>query len=100
MVSPLNANLGGLPALLIQCGTDDLLAPDAGNLAVRAAAAGVDVTSSQWPGLWHNFVLQPGLTAAADSALTQAACFVARASAPDGPQQLGDPGNEPGADGG
>jgi epsilon-lactone hydrolase len=100
MVSPLHANLGGLPPLLIQCGTDDLLAPDAGNLAVRAAAAEVDVTYSRWPGLWHDFALQPDITAAADSALAQAAWFVARVSAPDGPEQLADTGERPGADGG
>ncbi len=92
--------LGGLPALLIQCGTDDLLAPDSENLAVRAAAAGVDVTYSRWPGLWHDFALQPGITAAAGSALAQAAWFVARVSAPDGPEQRADTGAGPGADGG
>jgi epsilon-lactone hydrolase len=76
MVSPLHADLGGLPPLLIQCGTDDLLAPDAEHLAVRAAAADVDVTYSRWPGMWHDFALQPDITAAADSALAQAAWFV------------------------
>lgn len=55
------ANLGGLHPLLIQCGTDDLLAPDAEKLAVRAAAADVDVTYSHWPGLWHDFALQPDI---------------------------------------
>jgi epsilon-lactone hydrolase len=79
MVSPLYADLGGLPPLLIQCGTDDLVAPDAENLAVRAKAAGVDVTYSRWPGLWHDFALQPDITAAADSAVAQAAWFVAGA---------------------
>jgi epsilon-lactone hydrolase len=100
MVSPLNADLGGLPPLLIQCGTDDLLAPDAGNLAVRAAAAGVDVTYSRWPGLWHDFALQPDITAAAGSALAQAAWFIARVCAPDRPDQLADTGQGPGAGGG
>ena len=80
MVSPLYADLGGLPPLLIQCGTDDLVAPDAENLAVRAKAAGVDVTYSRWPGLWHDFALQPDITAAAHSAVAQAAWFVARVS--------------------
>jgi epsilon-lactone hydrolase len=80
MVSPLRADLGGLPPLLIQCGTDDLLAPDAETLSVRAEGAGVDVTYSRWPGLWHDFGLQPDITAAADSALAQAAWFVARVS--------------------
>jgi monoterpene epsilon-lactone hydrolase len=77
-VSPLKAELAGLPPLLIQSGADDLLAPDAERLAVRASAAGVDVTYTRWPGLWHDFALQPDLVAAADSALSQASWFVAR----------------------
>jgi epsilon-lactone hydrolase len=99
MVSPLHANLGGLPPLLIQCGTDDLLAPDAENLAVRAAAADVDVTCSRWPGMWHDFALQPDITAAGARALAQAAWFVARVSALDGPKQPAETGKGPGADG-
>ncbi len=75
-VSPLLATHGGLPPLLIQAGSDDLLAPDAELLAARASAAGVDVTYTRWPRMWHNFALQPGLLAAADSALAQAAWFV------------------------
>jgi epsilon-lactone hydrolase len=77
-VSPLLAAHAGLPPLLIQAGTDELLAPDAGLLAASAAAAGVDVTYTRWPRLWHDFVLQPGLLAAADSALAQAAWFLAQ----------------------
>jgi epsilon-lactone hydrolase len=100
VVSPLHARLDGLPPLLIQCGTDDLLAPDARNLAVRAAAAGVDVTCSRWPGLWHDFALQPGLTAAAGRALAQAAWFVERVAAADGPGQPPDTGEGSAVDGG
>jgi acetyl esterase/lipase len=100
MVSPLYANLGGLPPLLIQCGTDDLVAPDAENLAARAETAGVDVTYSRWPGMWHDFALQPDIIAAADSALAQAAWFIARVSAPDGPARPTDTGEGPGAGGG
>ena len=75
-VSPLRAAPAGLPPLLIQAGTDELLAPDAELLAARAADAGTDVTYTRWPRLWHDFVLQPGLLAAADSALAQAAWFL------------------------
>jgi epsilon-lactone hydrolase len=75
-VSPLHATLTGLPPLLIQAGTAELLAPDAELLAARASAAGVDVTYTRWPRLWHDFTLQAGLLAAADSALAQAAWFV------------------------
>ena len=40
------------------------------------SAAGADVTYTRWPRMWHDFVLQPGLVAAADSAVAQAAWFV------------------------
>ncbi len=76
-VSPLLAGHGGLPPLLIQAGSDELLAPDAECLAASASAAGTDVTYTRWPGMWHDFVLEPGLLAAADSAVAQAAWFVA-----------------------
>jgi epsilon-lactone hydrolase len=75
-VSPLLAAHGGLPPLLIQAGSDELLAPDAEDLATSASLAGVDVTYTRWPRMWHDFALQPGLVAAADSALAQAAWFV------------------------
>jgi acetyl esterase/lipase len=80
-VSPLHAAHAGLPPLLIQAGTSELLAPDAGLLAASASAAGVDVTYTSWPRLWHDFVLQPGLLAAADSALAQVAWFLAKLGA-------------------
>lgn len=79
-VSPLRAAHHGLPPLLIQAGDDELLAPDAGLLAASAAAAGADVSYTRWPGMWHDFALQPGVVAAADSALAQAAWFVTTVS--------------------
>jgi acetyl esterase/lipase len=75
-VSPLRAGHHGLPPLLIQAASDDLLAPDAELLATSASAAGTDVTYTRWPGMWHDFALLPGLVSAADSALSQAAWFV------------------------
>ena len=76
LVSPLLADHGGLPPLLVQAASDDLLAPDAALLAASASAAGVNVTYTRWPGMFHDFALQPGLLATADSALAQAAWFV------------------------
>jgi epsilon-lactone hydrolase len=81
LVSPLRDPHSGLPPLLIQAGTEELLAPDAERLAASAAAAEVDVTYTRWPRMWHDFVLQPGLLAAADSALAQASWFVSRVTA-------------------
>jgi epsilon-lactone hydrolase len=79
-VSPLLGTHGGLPPLLIQAGSDELLAPDAERLAASASAAGADVTYTRWPGMWHDFALQPGLLATADSAVSQAAWFVQTAT--------------------
>lgn len=80
-VSPLLAAHSGLPPLLIQAGSNELLATDAGLLAASASAAGADVTYTRWPRMWHDFMLQPGLLAAADSAIAQAAWFVRRVTA-------------------
>jgi acetyl esterase/lipase len=79
-VSPLHAAHAGLPPLLIQAGTDELLAPDAGLLAASASAAGVDVTYTRWPRMWHDFALQAGLLATAGSAVAQAAWFTGKVS--------------------
>jgi epsilon-lactone hydrolase len=81
LVSPLCAAHSGLPPLLIQAGTEELLAPDAELLAASASAAGVDVTYTRWPRMWHDFALETGLLAAADSALAQASWFVGKVSA-------------------
>jgi len=80
LVSPLRAAHSGLPPLLIQAGGRELLAPDAALLAASASAAGVDVTYTSWPPMWHDFALQPGMLAAADSALAQAAWFIGKAT--------------------
>ena len=80
-VSPLRGVDHGLPPLLIQAGTDELLAPDSELLAAAAAMAGADVTYTRWPRMWHDFALQTGMLAAADSALAQAAWFVGKVTA-------------------
>ena len=80
-VSPLRAGHHGLPPLLIQAASDDLLAPDAELLATSAAKVDVDVTYTRWPNMWHDFALLPGLVSAADSALSQSAWFVTTVTA-------------------
>jgi len=84
-VSPLLAEHDGLPPLLIQSSSDDLLAPDAERLAASASAAKVDVTYTRWPRMGHDFALQPGLLAAANSAVAQAAWFAAKVTRPASP---------------
>src|SRR6185369_12750524 len=53
LISPLFADLHGLPQMLIQVGNDDILRDDSVRLAERARAAGVDVALDVWEGMWH-----------------------------------------------
>lgn len=55
LISPLYADLRGLPPLLIQAGDYDMLLNDATRLAELAKAAGVDVTLEVWDKMWHVF---------------------------------------------
>jgi monoterpene epsilon-lactone hydrolase len=58
LAAPLYADLTGLPPLLIQVGTAEVLFDDAKRLADRARAAGVDVTLEPWDDMvhmWHFF---------------------------------------------
>ncbi len=56
-VSPLFADFRGLPPLLFQAGTTELLRDEATRAADRAFAAGVDVELELWPGVAHVFQL-------------------------------------------
>ena len=53
LVSPVYGDLRGLPPLLIQVGTREVLLSDAVRLARRAREARVDVTLDVWEGMWH-----------------------------------------------
>jgi acetyl esterase/lipase len=58
LVSPLFADLRGLPPLLVHVGSEEVLLDDAVGLSARARAAGVDVTLEEWPAMihvWHWF---------------------------------------------
>ena len=59
LASPLFADLRGLPPLLIQVGSDEVLLDDAVELAARAKAAGVDATletHERMIHVWHWFL--------------------------------------------
>jgi epsilon-lactone hydrolase len=77
-VSPLFANLTGMPPLLIQVGSAETLLDDAMRLAAAAGEADVSVTLEIWPHMihaWHlwNARLEPGR-----HALSSAGTFVRR----------------------
>jgi len=54
-LSPARADLRGLPPLLVQTGTAEMLHADAAAFARRAREAGVAVELDEWDGLWHVF---------------------------------------------
>jgi len=67
LASPLFASLTGLPPLLIQEGTADVLLSDSERLAKAAAQAGVDVTLQIGEGLPHVYQLLLGTPEAAQA---------------------------------
>jgi len=76
LISPVFADLRGLPPLLIQAGSHEVPLSDALRLAARAATADVQVTLEVIPGVPHVF---QGFAAAldeAEAALDRAAAFL------------------------
>jgi monoterpene epsilon-lactone hydrolase len=65
LASPLFASLAGLPPLLVQVGTADVLLSDSERLAAAAAEAGVDVTLKVGEGLPHVYPIMAGTPEAA-----------------------------------
>lgn len=55
--TPFNADMSGLPPVLIHVGTWELLFSDSEALAARMQAAGVDVSLKVWDGMCHNHQL-------------------------------------------
>jgi monoterpene epsilon-lactone hydrolase len=55
LISPIFADLSGLPPLIIQAGTHEVLLDDAVRLAQQAATADVEVTLDLTPGVPHVF---------------------------------------------
>ena len=58
LASPIHADLTGLPPLLIQVGTAEVLFDDATRLAEKAESAGVEVVLEPWEDMihmWHSY---------------------------------------------
>lgn len=69
-------DLSGLPPLLLQVGTNEVLLDDSTRLAERARAVGVDVVLDVTAEVPHVFQSLVGLLDEADQALDRAACFL------------------------
>ncbi len=75
-MSPIFADLTGLPPLLVQVGSHEVLLDDATRLAVRAAADDVEVTLDVTPGVPHVFQAFAALLDEGAAALDRAGAFV------------------------
>ncbi len=76
LVSPIFADLAGLPPLLIQAGSHEILLDDATILAARAAAADIAVRLEVTPGVPHVFQAFAAMLDEGDAALTGASQFL------------------------
>ena len=76
LISPVFADLSGLPPLIIQAGTHEVLLDDAVRLARQAATADVEVTLDITPGVPHVFQAYHPILDEAAAALDRAGQFL------------------------
>jgi epsilon-lactone hydrolase len=76
LISPIFADLSGLPPLIIQAGTHEVLLQDAVRLAGQAATADVEVTLDITPGVPHVFQAYHPILDEAAAALDRAGRFL------------------------
>ena len=76
LASPLEANLEGLPPLLIQVGDEEVLLSDSERFAEKAIAADVEVDLRVWPEMFHVWPACVGLFQEAADAIDEMAEFL------------------------
>jgi acetyl esterase/lipase len=76
LASPVFADLKGLPPLLVQVGTAEILLDDSLRLVARAAEQDVDVSLDVVAGAPHVFQYFAGFMSEADESLDHAATFI------------------------
>jgi acetyl esterase/lipase len=76
LISPIFGDLAGLPPLLIQVGSHEVLLSDALRLAAQAAISDIPVTLEVTPGVPHVFQAYAALLDEAGAALDRAADFL------------------------
>jgi acetyl esterase/lipase len=92
LLSPLYAELQGLPPLLIQVGEAELLLSAAEVFAARAKQAGVQATLHVWPEMWHFWHLFVPWLPEARQAMEEIQRFI-HSCRPDHVSHIGRPNN-------
>jgi monoterpene epsilon-lactone hydrolase len=76
LISPLYADLSGLPPILLHVGEHEILLDDAVRFGDKATAAGVDAQTVVWAEMFHVFQLFTPLLPEARQAIVQIAAFI------------------------
>ncbi|MCX6028393.1 MAG: alpha/beta hydrolase [Chloroflexi bacterium] len=76
LASPIFADLSGLPPLLIQAGTIEVLLDDARALAAQGKACGVEVTYEEWEGMFHGWQTMAALLPEGVQAIAHVGDFI------------------------
>ena len=75
-ISPLFADLQGLPPIMIQVGDDETLLDDSIRFAEKAKHAGVEIQIKVWKGMFHCFPLLAPMFTEATEALKETCDFI------------------------
>ncbi len=75
-LSPVYGDLTGLPPMLVQVGTSEIILDDSTRIAERAADAGVDVTLEIWQDMMHVWQVTWPYLDEADDAIDHIAAFI------------------------
>ncbi|EPG37035.1 alpha/beta hydrolase [Acinetobacter colistiniresistens] len=75
-ISPIFADLSGLPPMLIQAGSEEILVDDASHLAERAQQSGVQVSLHVYENMWHNFQMFNRFIHKSEQALDEIGSFI------------------------
>ncbi|HCW88710.1 MAG TPA: alpha/beta hydrolase [Marinobacter sp.] len=76
LISPVYGDFSGLPPLLIQVGSEEILLNDAQRVAEAARKSGTEVCLDIYNGLWHVFQMHAGQLARATEATREAGQFI------------------------
>jgi acetyl esterase/lipase len=76
LLSPVYANVAGMPPMLIQVGDDEILLSDSTRIADKLTAAGCDVQLEVFPEMWHVFQLFVGKMPESRAAIKKIGAYI------------------------
>lgn len=76
LISPVFANVAGMPPTLVQVGDDEILLSDSTRIAEKMEAAGVKVDLQVFPEMWHVFQLFIGKMPESRGAVDKIGAFI------------------------